>query len=92
MSAGEAAGASETSARVRELVARFAPAAADGAIDDERPLAGAGGLGFDSVRVVELLLACEDELGVALPVEEVLRDAPLTTARLIGFIALRRTP
>ncbi|MCC6621933.1 MAG: acyl carrier protein [Deltaproteobacteria bacterium] len=77
--------------RVRALVGRFAPGGPEG-VADERPLAGAGGLGFDSVRLVELLLACEDELGVALPVEEVLRDAPLTVGRLVAFVERQAAP
>lgn len=65
------------------VVATFAPGSPDPAdLDPTCPLAGPGGLGFDSVRLVELLLACEERLGVTLPAETLLRDKGLTPAAL----------
>ena len=78
---------------VMALVRRFAPYAdatpdptfADRPLSDGAPRDASGprALGFDSVRLVELLLACEAELGVALPVERVLAGPPLTVAGLV---------
>jgi acyl carrier protein len=65
-----------------QLRARSPVAAAGAALDDELAL-GAGGLGLDSIAVVELLLACEERLGrgelAAWLAEE---NAPLTVGAL----------
>jgi len=58
---------------VRALIRQLAPVA--NGYDDEVPLIGPSGLGFDSVRVVELLLLCEERFGVKLAIEELLADA-----------------
>lgn len=55
-------------------------------VPDDAALTGAGGLGFDSVRVVELLLACETRFEVTLAAEEVLAGAPLTVATLAARV------
>lgn len=55
---------------------RQRPIADDLRLDD-------AGLGFDSVGLLELLLACERELGVALPPDLLLDDA-MTVGGLIA--------
>lgn len=60
----------------------------DGVADDD-DLTGADGVGFDSVRVVELLLGCEERFGVDLPAEELL-STPLTIRRLAERVARER--
>lgn len=55
-------------------------------VTDDDELTGAEGVGFDSVRVVELLLACEERFGVELPAEELL-STPLTIRRLPERVA-----
>ena len=52
---------------------------------DELPL-GSGGLGFDSVRLVELLLDCERELGLAFE-PELLADPGLSIDKLAAHVA-----
>ena len=74
--------------KVRGLVARFAPHEG-AAIADAMELADKGGLGFDSVRIVELLLACEDELGVTLPVDDILSGPSVTVASLVEAVVAR---
>jgi len=76
----------ERAARVRELITRFSSVAPEAAaLDDGRVLSGGDGLGFDSVRLVELLLTCEDELGLSMPIEQVLQDRELTVGRLVAL-------
>ena len=65
---------------VRRLLREASPAAPEILPDDLK--LGPDGLGFDSVRVVELLLACEDHFGVAFPAE--LLAAPLTIGMLVA--------
>ena len=64
-------------AAVAGLVARFAPGR-----PDPTTFAGearlARDLGFDSVRILELLIACEETFAVALPIEQILDGPPLT--------------
>ncbi len=74
--------------RIVELIRRQLPSfwhgreiAAELRLDD-------AGLGFDSVGLLELLLACERELGVALP-PDLLLDDGMTVGDLIA--KLRRT-
>jgi acyl carrier protein len=47
-------------------------------------LLGAGGLGLDSIAMVELLLDCEQRFGV--DTTELLEGAPLTMGRLLAHI------
>lgn len=47
-----------------------------------------GGLGLDSIEVVELVLLCEDRAGMAVSrAEQLLEAGPLTIARLIDHLA-----
>jgi acyl carrier protein len=63
-----------------DLVTQHAPGGPS-AIDAARlrpELALVDDLGYDSVRLVELLLACGDRFGVELPIEALLDGPPLT--------------
>jgi acyl carrier protein len=90
--AGGAAAEAGTSiaADVRRLIRAAAPAAPVSLADD-LPL-GRGGLGFDSVRLVELLIACEDHFGVPFPAELV--QTALTIGALVAHASRndRRAP
>lgn len=77
-----------TLTEVLALVGRFAPTGA--AVSAEQPLVGAGGLGFDSVRLVELLLACEDRFGVSLEVDQLAAERGLSAAGIAGAIDAAR--
>jgi acyl carrier protein len=68
---------------VRDLLRTHAPLAASGALEDELRL-GAGGLGLDSIAMVELLLDCEQRFGIH--AAELLEGPPLTVGRLIGHL------
>lgn len=68
--------------RIEALIRRHAPSfwreralTPDLRLDDE-------GIGFDSVALLELLLACERELGLSLPPDFLLDDA-MTVGRLV---------
>ena len=76
--------------RVCRHVARVAPAGRFGALGghDDVPL-GATGLGLDSVRLVELLLLCEDELGVALPADALPAMPSLTVGHFVTWVGER---
>ena len=68
---------------VHRLLRRHAPAATSGTpLADDLALTE-GGLGLDSVGLVELLLACEDLVGVGLAATT-LADAPLTVGKLVA--------
>ena len=54
----------------------------DGELSDRLAL-GAGGLGLDSIRLLEVVLACEDQFGVTLEVEEM--NTP-TVGDLVGLV------
>lgn len=69
---------------VRGLVRSRAPLARAHAADDDLRL-GAGGLGLDSIALVELLLVCERQFGIPRPVE-LLEGPPLTVGRLIACV------
>ncbi len=71
--------------RGRSPVARTRPA-----LPDDLPL-GAGGLGLDSIGLVELLLDCEQRLGVG-PDPALLESQPLTVGRLVASLAARVAP
>ena len=67
--------------RIRELLRRHAPSfwrdqpmPEDLRLDDQ-------GIGFDSIGLVELLLACERELGIRLPPDLLVEEA-MTVGRL----------
>lgn len=76
----------DRSARLLETYRRVVPAwAAAGAVPFDEPI-GLGGLGLDSIAVIDLLEACEREFGVKLP-DTVLSGPPLTLARLLDEVA-----
>ena len=66
-----------------DLLRSRAPLAGNGALADD-PRLGAGGLGLDSIAMVELLLDCERRFGV--PVTGLLEGPPLTVGRLISHV------
>ena len=70
---------------VRELVRARAPRAVEHAeLADGLPL-GSGGLGLDSIALVELLLDCERRFG-APAAAELLAGEPLTVGRLVEHL------
>lgn len=70
---------------VRQLVRARAPLARERAdLPDDLRL-GAGGLGLDSIALVELLLDCEQRFGIARPVE-LLEGEPLTIGHLAEHV------
>ena len=69
---------------VLDLVRSRAPLAGSGALPHELRL-GAGGLGLDSIAMVELLLDCEQRFGLTV-VSELLTGAPLTVGRLLAHV------
>ena len=56
----------------------------DGDLSDRLAL-GTGGLGLDSIRLLEVVLACEDRFGVTLAVEELETSVP-TLGDLVGLV------
>ncbi len=54
-------------------------------LDEDLPITG-GGIGLDSVKLVELLCACEDRFSVRLQLEA-LADETLTVGALVRRIA-----
>lgn len=77
--------ADATAEKLRELLRAVSPVAAGRTeFPEELPL-GAGGLGLDSIAVVELLLACEQRFGVP-PDAELLAGAPVTLGRLLAHL------
>ncbi|MEA2600259.1 MAG: hypothetical protein QOF89_1251 [Acidobacteriota bacterium] len=69
---------------VLDLLRSRAPLAWGGALPDELRL-GTGGLGLDSIAMVELLLDCERRFGITVAAE-LLEGAPLTVGRLIAHV------
>jgi acyl carrier protein len=69
---------------VLDLLRSRAPLAGSGALPAELRL-GAGGLGLDSIAMVELLLDCEQRFGLT-TAAELLAGAPLTVGRLIAHV------
>jgi acyl carrier protein len=70
---------------VRRLVRLRSPLARSRAeLEDDLPL-GVGGLGMDSIALVELLLDCEQRLGIRRPIE-LLEGPPLTVGRLVAHV------
>ena len=73
------------------LVARFAPGAPEpAALVEEARLAR--DLGFDSLRIVELLLACQEGFAAGLPIEELLAGPPLTVGHVVAHVAAHAAP
>ena len=58
-------------------------------LDDDLPITG-GGLGLDSVRLVELFCKCEDHFGVRLPLEN-LEGTTLTVGAFVGLVERARS-
>lgn len=80
-----------TAEALHELLRAHSPlAASHAALPAELPL-GAGGLGLDSIAVVELLLACERRFGIA-PSTELLAGPPLTVAGLLAHLRAAAPP
>lgn len=74
---------SEIAARVHGIVAAHAPLAPPaGAALEAASLAD---LGFDSIRILDLLFACESAFGVTIAAD-VLEGGPLTVAALVAYI------
>jgi acyl carrier protein len=69
---------------VLDLLRSRAPLAGSGALPDSLRL-GAGGLGLDSIAMVELLLDCERRFGLT-AAAELLAGAPLTVGRLVAHV------
>jgi len=78
----------ETRARIRAIVAGRIPSVKDHLADDTLPL-GSGGLGLDSIQIVEILMLIEEDLGVTFP-ENWDPEGELTIEALAGF-ALRQS-
>jgi acyl carrier protein len=71
---------------VRALLRERSPivsSGANGTLADELRL-GTGGLGLDSIAMVELLLDCEQRFGIQ--TADLLEGAPLTVGRLIAHL------
>lgn len=74
---------------VRALAARFAPAAPDPArLTNDAELAR--DLALDSLKIVELLLSCQETFAVELPIEALLSGPAVTLGGLAGHIDSRR--
>jgi acyl carrier protein len=71
-------------AKVHEIVNRYSPPHHVNYASDGIAL-GSGGLGLDSVAVVEILLACEEHFKVSLA-DELLGAADLTVSALIDQV------
>lgn len=67
--------------RIRELLRRHAPSYWSDQPMPEQLRLDDGGIGLDSIGLVEVLLACERELGIRLP-PDLLVDADMTVGRL----------
>jgi acyl carrier protein len=60
----------------------------DGAIGDETPLAD-GGLGLDSLAVIDLLVAIEEQMGVTIAETDITLEHFETATRLLRLIEAR---
>ncbi|HEX7183734.1 MAG TPA: phosphopantetheine-binding protein [Thermoanaerobaculia bacterium] len=70
---------------VRDLVRSRAPLAQDAPELPEDLRLGAGGLGLDSIALVELLLDCERRFGIPAPIG-LLEGPPLTVGGLAAHV------
>lgn len=59
-------------------------------IGDDAPLFGEGGMGFDSVDALELVLGLEQQFGVDIPDEEVGRRVLQTARTMADFVRERQ--
>jgi acyl carrier protein len=57
----------------------------DGAIGDETPLAD-GGLGLDSLAIIDLVGAIEEQMGVTIDEDEITREHFETAGRLLRLL------
>ena len=81
--------ASDVATDVRCLVQHYAPShwrIED--LVDELPLMDEG-IGFDSVRVVELIDACDQRFGVRIPIESLVEEKPTVGGLIQRIRALR---
>jgi acyl carrier protein len=78
----------DTGHDVRTLIVHRFPAATTAELPEDLDL-GPGGLGLDSISLVELLLMCEDRFGMAFP-STLLDGGPLTVGRLARHVARGR--
>ena len=60
----------------------------DGAIGDDTPLTD-GGLGLDSLAIIDLLVAIEEQLGVTIAEDDITREHFETAARLLRLLEAR---
>jgi acyl carrier protein len=72
----------DVAAEVRRIVRRLAAVPASDPLADDRKLTDAG---YDSVRLLELVLECEATFGVPVA-DELLCAGPLTVGRLIAHV------
>jgi acyl carrier protein len=72
---------------VREMVTSRWPGRFHGDQLADHVSLGDGGLGLDSIEIVELLLDCEERFGTAADAEELLEAGPVTVGRLIEQVA-----
>lgn len=74
-----------TTQTVHALLRERAPLAQDRFdLSDDLPL-GPGGLGLDSIALVELLIECERRFGIPRPTD-LLEVSPLTVGRLVSYV------
>ena len=78
--------------RIAAIVARVGHLGAQEHVNEDTPLVG-GGVALDSVSVLELLLALEQEFGVEVDADELLRTKALhTVGTLAAFIDAKAKP
>ncbi len=76
----------ETAGVVYEALASLWPGRFEGRIGEDVPL-GEDGLGLDSIEIVELLLACEERLGMSsVAAGAPLDSGPADVGRLIDHL------
>jgi hypothetical protein len=79
---------SETASVVHDALAALWPGRFDGGRLGEHVSLGEAGLGLDSIEIVELLLACEERVGLPAGRAEALLEAgPVDVGRLIDHLA-----
>jgi acyl carrier protein len=67
---------------VRRILRELAPVPPSDPLPDDRRMTD---VGYDSVRLVELLIECEARFGVAVP-GGILDEGPLTVGRLVASL------
>jgi acyl carrier protein len=76
----------QIAATVRDLIATSWPQRFDLQQLDDLTLLGEGGLGLDSVEIVELVLSCEERFGQTAS-EALFAGGPLTIARAAEYFS-----